>query len=183
MQFQRLKKWATPRTSVLKKLENAITLAAKGKYEKADKIIQKTLNKIPADFETPFKTKAYALSAFAYIKLEDYPMAWNLALKATKYMPDYYVAYKIAGIAGLREESKEGYKVAERAFEACLYGKYKDKDYNTILRRKPIDDLCLKGALIASCRLHHEDKCHKYCKIFYKKFGGFTKSVIKYCLR
>ncbi len=181
--FQRLKRWAAPRVELLRKLEKSVSLASKGEYEKADCLIQKALKEMPSDFEAPFKAKAYALAAFSYFKLEDYPMAWKYSLKATQLQPDYYIAYKIAGISGIREETDQGYRVAEKAFEECLYRKYRDRDYNEILHIRPVDTLCLKGSIIASCRLGHREKCSKFCRVYYKRFGGFSRTIMRYCLR
>ena len=179
--FGRIKRWAETRDKVLIKLEKAVYLASKDKYDEADELIQQATKEMDKDFEPEVKAKIYALAAYAYMKLEDYTTAVNYAYKAMELVPDFYVSYKIAGVSGLKSGSNYDLKRALKAFEMCLVRKYNDPDYRRILRRKPIDPTCFKGAMVASCRLRNEKKCRRYCKLYYKK-NGPTRLFVRYCL-
>ena len=181
--FYRLKKWAQERKSVLIKLDKAYFLAKDGKEQEAKEQVERVLDIIEKRaFEPEIKAKVYALSGLVYLMNKNYKEAWKKALKATVYKKDYYVSYKIAGVAGLRDDSLEGLKVAERAFENCIEYKSTDPDYKLFLGVSPVDKMCLEGAIISSCKLKHRKKCRAYCRYFYRKYKGYPASIVKYCL-
>lgn len=178
--FPWLKRWAYVRADLLGKMERAVILANKDKYDEAQKIIGLVIRSLPSDSEPAFICKIYTLAAYAYYKLEDYYMAQQMAIKAIRAREDYYVAYKIAGISGIKDGSDPLVAKSLEIFEECLSKKFNDQDYNRLLRKRPLDETCLKGAVIASCKLDHEEKCRKYCRLLYRRFG-VSKVLLRYC--
>jgi len=182
--FSRLKRWAHVRKKVLVKLDRAYQLLKKHREDEARKEIESAVSKVKSNrFEPEIKAKVYSFAGYLFLLDKDYEKAWSYALKAVEFKRDYYVSYKIAGIAGLRDESYEGLEVAYNAFSDCLEEKMSDVDYRMVLgRRAAVDKVCLKGALIASCKLGYHKRCRAYCKSYYKVFGRLTPDVIRYCV-
>ncbi len=182
--FSSLRNWAYERKRILVKLDKAYQLLKKRKTKDAKREIELAISEVNfGNFEPEIKTKVYSFAGYLYLLNKDYKRAWSYALKATQFKKDYYVSYKIAGIAGLRDDSYEGLEVAFQSFTSCLEEKMSDWEYKMALGKKAtVDKICLKGALIASCKLGDYKKCKAYCKSYYKNFGGLTPDIIKYCL-
>ncbi len=180
--FDKVKKWAKVRRDVLVAMDKAYFKLKNGEYKEANSLIKKALKKAHQErFEPRIMARLYAISAFMKLKEKKYKEAWEYALNATDYAKDYYVAYKIAGIAGLREGSKEGLEAAATAFEDCVEYKSTDPDYISISKTASIDRMCLEGAALANCKLGNK-KCKYYCRYFYKEFGMYPPSIIRYCI-
>ncbi len=181
--FEFVKKWAMERKNVLIKLEKAVYLAQSKRFDKALDIVEDTLNMSEGKgFEREILSKIYALSGYIYLMGKRYQKAWVCARKAYREKKDFYVSYKIAGIAGLRDDSVEGLKVALEAFSTCLEVKETDPDYLDIFQEKiPPDEVCLRGAIIASCKLGHRKECRAYCREYKRKFGTISPDLVRYC--
>ena len=181
--FSRLRSWALERKALLIKLDKAYFLLKRRKKKEARKNIEEVVDSVKrGDFEPEIKAKVYSFSGYLYLLDKNYERAWTLALRAIMEKPDYYVSYKIAGIAGLRDDTYRGLKVAQEAFSDCLERKASDPDYIAFFGRAPVDGVCLKGAIISSCKLGYRKMCRAYCRSFYRHYKGFPPDLIRYCL-
>jgi len=181
--FSKLKRWAYVRKRILVRLDKAYQLLKRHRKEEAEREIKIAVSEVtPTDFEPEIKAKVYSFAGYLSLMNKEYKKAWSYALKAVEFRQNYYVSYKIAGIAGLRDDSYQGLEVAYNAFSECLERKMEDVDYRTVMGKNAVDKVCLKGALIASCKLGDYKKCKAYCGSYYRVFGGLTPDLLKYCL-
>ncbi len=179
--FPRLKRWAVQRFKVVSELEVAGKMVDKGLKAKAFNKVEDALKKAEEMvLEPEIAAKVYAYAGYVYLVGKKYHLAQEEAAKAFRLKRDYYVSYKVAGIAGLREGSKEGLKEAKEAFSACVEEMANDQDFISAFGRVVWDPVCLKGALISSCKLGEVGECRAYCRTFKKNFG-LSPDIVRYC--
>ena len=179
--FPKLKKWASQRFDVVSELEVAGRMINRGLKAKAFDKVNSALKRAEGiNLEPEIAARVYAYAGYVYLVGKKYRLAQEEASKAFKLKRDYYISYKVAGIAGLRDGSEEGLKSAEEAFSACVEEMANDQDFISAFGRVVWDPVCLKGALISSCKLGEVDRCKAYCRTFKKNFG-LSPDIVRYC--
>ncbi len=180
-EFPKLKKWAVQRFDVVSEVEVAGRMMSKGFKTKAFDKVNRALKKAERmSLEPDIAARIYTYAGFVYLMGKKYRLAREEAMKALRFKRDYYIPYKVAGIAGLRDGSEEGLKDAEEVFSSCIEEMANDQDLISAFGRVVWDPVCLKGALISSCRLGDMGKCKAYCRTFERRFG-LSPDIVKYC--